>query len=59
MNRTGYRLLGYVVWRGAKWYVRGVYLSRLPSARTVALAGAGGLLVSGAAVALARRAVQG
>lgn len=58
MNRTGYRLVGLLAWRGAKWYVRRVYLSRLPSARTIALAGAGGLLASGAAVALARRAAQ-
>ena len=29
MAGTGYKILGYAVWRGAKWYVR----RRLPSAR--------------------------
>jgi hypothetical protein len=51
-SMNGYRLLGYVVWRGAKWYLR----RRLPS-RRVAVATALGLLGAGAAAAvLLRRA---
>jgi hypothetical protein len=52
MSGAGYRLLGYAVWRGAKWYLR----RRLPSARalaTVALAAVGGVA---AVAAIARRA---
>ena len=51
MSSNGYRLLGFAVWQGGKWYVR----RRLPSPRRVLLAG----LLAGAAVsalaALARR----
>ena len=36
MNSTGYKLLGFAVWNGARWYVRRNYLSRLPSARVAA-----------------------
>ncbi len=46
MSSTGYKLLGFVVWHGGKWYLR----RQLPSARTVALAGvtvAAGLLAAG------------
>jgi hypothetical protein len=48
---NGYKLLGQLVWRGGKWYVR----RRLPSARSTAAAGlaAGSLLA--AAVLLSRR----
>jgi hypothetical protein len=53
MSRNGYRLLGFAVWRGAKWYLR----RRLPSTRTLAISGlvvcAG---VAAGAVALGRRA---
>jgi hypothetical protein len=50
-SRNRYALVGYVVWRGAKWYLR----RRLPSRRALAL-GAGGALTSAAgAVALAKR----
>jgi hypothetical protein len=53
MGRNGYRLLGFVVWRGAKWYLR----RRLPSARTLAISGlALGAGVAAAAVAAGRRA---
>jgi hypothetical protein len=52
MNGNGYKLLGFVVWRGAKWYAR----KRVRSVRTIALAGAGGLAALAAAGALARRA---
>jgi hypothetical protein len=43
---NGYRLLGYVVWRAGKWYLR----RRLPS-RPV-LAGGAVALVAGAAVSV-------
>jgi hypothetical protein len=53
MNARGYKLIGYVVWKGGKWYLR----QRLPPARTLALRGlaAGGALI--AAVLFARRAI--
>jgi hypothetical protein len=54
MNGSAYKLLGYAVWRGGKWYVRRRYLSRLPSARAAALTGLAAL----AAVTLARRALD-
>ncbi len=44
----GYRILGYAVWRGGKWYLR----RRLGGApRKLATAGAAGLLIAGIAVA--------
>jgi len=52
MNGNGYKLLGFVVWRGAKWYAR----RRLSSSRKHALAVVGGLSVAGAARVIARRA---
>jgi hypothetical protein len=52
MNGNGYKLLGFVVWRGARWYVR----KRARSLRTVALAGAGGVAALAAAGAIAKRA---
>jgi hypothetical protein len=53
MNATGYKVLGFLVWKGGKWYLR----RRLPPARTLALRGlaAAGALM--AAVLLARRAI--
>ena len=58
-NQTmGYKVLGYIVWKGGKWFVR----RRLGGARRVALVGAGGTLaaagVAGAAIAVARRRVS-
>ena len=52
----GYKFLGYAVWQGAKWYLRGRLpgQSRKPSARTLAIAGAGGALLAGAFVAQRR-----
>jgi hypothetical protein len=54
----GYKLLGYVVWRGAKWYLR----RRFPDApRKLAIAGGVGLLVAvgaGLAVASQRRSTS-
>ncbi|MCW3018452.1 MAG: hypothetical protein JWN10_760 [Solirubrobacterales bacterium] len=51
LNDTRYGLLGYVVWQGGKWYLR----RRMPSKRTLALAGAGALGTLTAGAALARR----
>jgi hypothetical protein len=51
MNGNGYKLLGYVVWQGGKWYLR----RRLPSARTTAVAAVATLSVLAAAVFVARR----
>jgi hypothetical protein len=48
---NGYKLLGYVVWRAGKWYLR----RRLPSRLTLAAAGAGALAGIAALVLLARR----
>jgi hypothetical protein len=43
---NGYRLLGYVVWRAGKWYLR----RRLPSRRV--LGGAALALVAGVAASI-------
>jgi hypothetical protein len=48
---NGYKIIGYVVWKGGKWYLR----KRLPSARRVALIGAGAAGGLIAATALAKR----
>jgi hypothetical protein len=54
MNGNGYKLLGYVVWRGGKWYLR----RRLPSTRVLAAAALTTLTGAAAAVLLARRATS-
>jgi hypothetical protein len=46
-----YGLLGYVVWHGAKWYLR----RRLPSKRKLALTGVGALVTLTAVAALGKR----
>jgi hypothetical protein len=54
VSGNGYRLLGYVVWRGGKWYLR----QRLPSPRKIVartLVGAAGA----AALAVAARRIAG
>jgi hypothetical protein len=51
VNGNGYKLLGYLVWRGGKWYLR----RRLPSARTSAAAGIVAVSVLAAGVLLVRR----
>ena len=51
MNGNGYKLLGFVVWRGFKWYAR----RRLPSAQTAAAGTLGVLAAIVLAVVLARR----
>ena len=50
----GYKILGYTVWHGGKWYLRRRYGTLLPSRRVV-IAGAVGALVAMIAVAGARR----
>ena len=52
MNGTGYKLLGYLVWQGGKWYLG----RRLPSGRTIAMSGLAAAGVFGAVVVFARRA---
>jgi hypothetical protein len=51
MNRTAYRILGYAVWHGGKWYLR----QRLPSRRSLALTGLAAAGALGAAVVVGRR----
>lgn len=51
MNGIGYKLLGYVVWRGGKWYLR----RRAPSPRKVALTAGAGVSAALAAAVLVRR----
>ncbi len=48
----GYKLLGFVVWQGAKLYLR----KRFPHAqRNLAIAGLSGLLLAGVAVGVQRQ----
>ena len=48
----GYKLLGFVVWQGAKWYLR----RRVPDAgRKAAIAGAAGLALAGGLAVVLRR----
>jgi hypothetical protein len=51
MNSNAYRLLGFAVWRGGRWYLS----RRLPSRRTLALRMAGAGAALSAAGLLARR----
>ena len=51
MNKNAYRLLGFAVWRGGKWYLR----QRLPSRRKIALSAAAAGAAASAAAAIARR----
>ena len=53
MNATGYKVVGYLIWKGGKWYLR----RRLPPARTLALGGVAAAGALTAAVLLARRAI--
>jgi hypothetical protein len=47
----GYKVLGFAVWQGVKWYLRGKApaVSRKPSPRALAIAGLGGAVIAGAA----------
>jgi hypothetical protein len=54
MNGTGYKLLGFAVWRGGKWYLR----KRIPSRRKLLVAAAGGASALAGATVLARRATS-
>jgi hypothetical protein len=55
MSGNGYKLLGYAVWHGGKWYLR----RRLPSARILAISGlAVGAGLTAAAVAIVKRATD-
>ncbi len=51
MNSSRYSLLGYAVWTGAKWYLR----RRLPTTRTLAIAGLGLAGTLGGASVLVKR----
>jgi hypothetical protein len=48
----GYKILGYAVWNGAKWYLK----RRYGGNKRLAAAGVVGLAVVGLAVATSRRA---
>jgi len=51
----GYKVLGYVVWQGGKWYVR----RKLPEAPPkLALAGIAGAALAGGALVVQRRVVH-
>jgi hypothetical protein len=50
MNSTGYKILGFVVWQGGKWYVRRKGAQLLPSRRTAGVAAT--LAVAGVAAAV-------
>jgi hypothetical protein len=54
VNANGYKLLGYVVWQGGKWYLR----RRLPSTRMLAATTFAVLAASAAAALLVRRATS-
>jgi hypothetical protein len=51
MNQNGYKLIGFLVWRGGKWYLR----RKLPSTRTLAVTGFAGVSALALAALLARR----
>jgi hypothetical protein len=57
MSANRYTALGYVVWKGGKWYLRRrLSLARSPPGpRRLALAGAVALLALGGGLLLARR----
>jgi hypothetical protein len=52
MNGNGYKLIGILVWRGGKWYLR----RRLPETRVILAWSLGGLSVLVAGTLIARRA---
>ena len=56
MNAKRYTTIGFLAWKGGRWYLRHTYLRRLPSRRKVAAAAGGALALTGALAALAGRA---
>jgi hypothetical protein len=52
----GYKLLGFFVWQGARWYLRRRYPG-LP--RKAAIAGVAGLAIAGGAAVLLRHGNDG
>jgi hypothetical protein len=53
MSGPPYKLVGFVVWKAGKWYLR----QRLPRARSLALKGLAGGTAVAVAVVLARRVI--
>jgi hypothetical protein len=49
----GYKLLGFVVWHGTRWYVRRRYSA---SPRNLAIAGLAGAAIAGGVAVAVRRA---
>jgi hypothetical protein len=54
MNGTAYKLLGFAVWHGGKWYLR----QRMPSPRSLLLKGLGGAGALTVAALAVRRATS-
>jgi hypothetical protein len=52
----GYKLLGYIVWRGAKWYAKRRFQG---AQRSLAITGVGALVLVGLLAASRQRAAQG
>jgi hypothetical protein len=51
-NPMGYKVLGYMVWQGSKWYFR----QKMPgSAPKLAIAGIAGAALAGGALVIQRR----
>jgi hypothetical protein len=48
----GYKILGYVVWQGGKWYLQRRFRE---AQRTIAIAGMAGLAIAGAAIIAQRQ----
>jgi hypothetical protein len=48
----GYKILGFAVWQGGKWYLRRRFHG---ASRKLAIAGLAGLLLAGAAVTAQRQ----
>ncbi|HEX4363484.1 MAG TPA: hypothetical protein VHZ75_02975 [Solirubrobacteraceae bacterium] len=51
----GYKMLGFVVWHGARWYARRRVTQAMPSRRTVSIGALAVGLVGAGAVVAARR----
>ena len=56
MNATGYKILGFLVWQGGRWYVRRNYGRYVPSPRTAgAVVGVAAVSLGGLALLSVRR----